>query len=65
MRLNGDGDICVTVVGKRNPPRVQIRAGPLRMTFTMSEAIVLADHFIDAAAERIDGNRNHRNEGTP
>ena len=53
MRLNGDGDIRPVVVAKRNPPRVQIRASPLRMTFAVAEAIALADEIVDAA-ERTD-----------
>ncbi|MFB1299014.1 hypothetical protein ACAG24_026265 [Mycobacterium sp. pW049] len=53
MRLNGDGNIRPVVVGKRKPPRVQVRAGPLRLTFTVSEAIALADAIVDAA-ERIE-----------
>lgn len=53
MRLNGDGNIRPVVVGKREPPRVQVRAGLLRLTFTVSEALALADAIVDAA-ERID-----------
>lgn len=35
------------------PPRVQIRAGPLRLTFSVAEALALSDQLVDAA-ERID-----------
>jgi hypothetical protein len=49
VRLNADGDLAVTVVAKRDPPRVQIRAGPLR--FTATEAVILATQIADAVAE--------------
>jgi len=62
--LNGDGIIRPVVVGKRNPPRVQIRVGPLRMTFTVPEAVDLANRLIDVV-ERIDSRkRNPRNNAT-
>jgi len=64
VRLNGDGIIRPVVVGKRNPPRVQIRVGPLRMTFTVPEAVDLANRLIDVV-ERIDSRkRNPRNNAT-
>jgi hypothetical protein len=42
MRLNADGDMRVSVVAKRDPPKVQIRAGPLRFTAPEAEAVDLA-----------------------
>lgn len=51
MRLNGDGDLPVIVVAKREPPRVQIRAGPLRFTLLHDEAIALANALVDATEQ--------------
>lgn len=51
MRLNGDGDLPVIVVAKREPPRVQIRAGPLRFTLLPDEAIALANALVDATEQ--------------
>lgn len=51
MRLNGDGDLPVIVVAKREPLRVQIRAGPLRLTLLQGEAIALANALVDATEQ--------------
>ena len=51
VRINGDGDVPVIVVAKREPPRVQIRAGQLRFTFLESEAVALANALIDATEQ--------------
>lgn len=65
MRLNGDGDLPVIVVAKREPPRVQIRAGPLRFTLLEPEAIALANALVDAAeqlATEITNTRSKENQ---
>lgn len=51
MRINGDGDLPVLVVAKRESPRVQIRAGPLRFTLLPDEAIALANALVDATEQ--------------
>lgn len=51
MRVNGDGDLPVIVVAKRDPPRVQIRAGPLRFTLLPDEAIALANALVDGTEQ--------------
>lgn len=51
MRINGDGDLPVIVVAKREPPRVQIRAGQLRFTLMPDEAIALANAVVDATEQ--------------
>lgn len=51
MKLNGDGDLPVIVVAKREPPRIQIRAGPLRFTLMPDEAIALANALVDTTEQ--------------
>ncbi|MBZ4509116.1 hypothetical protein GBO22_02535 [Mycobacterium avium subsp. hominissuis] len=51
MKLNGDGDLPVIVVAKREPPRIQIRSGPLRFTLIPDEAIALANALVDATEQ--------------
>lgn len=51
MRINGDGDLPVAVVAKREPPRVQIRAGPLRFTLLPTEALALSNALVDATEQ--------------
>ncbi|OCB42187.1 hypothetical protein A9X02_01815 [Mycobacterium malmoense] len=61
--MNADGDMRVTVLAKRDPPRVQIHAGPLRFTATEAEAVTLATQLADAVAE-LRAARVYRNDNT-
>jgi hypothetical protein len=64
MRLNADGDLPVTVVAKRDPPRVQIRFAAMRLTFTAAEAFDLARRLIDAVDQLRDDTRTNQREET-
>lgn len=50
MRAHLDTDTTVSVVAKRDPARISLRIGPVFVTMSADEALVLAHDLADAVA---------------